>query len=129
MQRWVKDLNKIYKEYPALYQRDQDPGGFDWLIVDDSDSSIFVYSRYDHSGNEVIVISNFTPIPRETYQFGVYRGGRYRVILNSDDGNYNGSGYSQTMEYIAKNEGSHGKPFSLTVKVPPLATVFLYRQE
>ena len=129
MQRWVKDLNKIYKEYPALYQRDQDPGGFDWLIVDDSDSSIFVYSRYDHSGNEVIVISNFTPIPRETYQFGVYRGGRYRVILNSDDGNYNGSGYSQTMEYIAKNEGSHGKPFSLTVSVPPLATVFLYRQE
>ncbi|MBP3195099.1 MAG: 1,4-alpha-glucan branching protein GlgB [Cardiobacteriaceae bacterium] len=129
VQNFVRDLNRVYKSYPALYQRDQNPGGFEWLVVDDADNSVFVFSRYDHGGNEIIVISNFTPVVRQAYRFGVHRGGRYRVILNSDDKVYNGSGYPIYPEFRAQEQEAHGKPYSISIDLPPLATVFLFRQE
>lgn len=127
VQHFVRDLNRVYRENTALYELDQYPEGFEWLVVDDADSSVFVFERRSRDGGSIIVISNFTPVVREHYRFGINQPGRYAEVLNSDDSRYNGSGvHIGTVESC--EEGSHGKAHSLTVTVPPLATVFLRRE-
>ena len=127
VQDFVRELNHVYKDTAPLYQLDQWPEGFEWLVVDDGDNSVFVFERRDREGNRVIVISNFTPVVREGYRFGVNSAGEYREILNSDDLHYKGSGVSAGAMVETEEVWSHGKPNSLSVTVPPLATVYLYQ--
>ena len=127
VQDFVRELNHIYKDTAPLYQLDQWPEGFEWLVADDGDNSVFVFERRDREGNRVIVISNFTPVVREGYRFGVNSAGEYREILNSDDLHYKGSGVSAGATVETEEVWSHGKPNSLSVTVPPLATVYLYQ--
>ena len=127
VQDFVRELNHIYKDTAPLYQLDQWPEGFEWLVADDGDNSVFVFERRDREGNRVIVISNFTPVVREGYRFGVNSAGEYREILNSDDLHYKGSGVSAGTTVETEEVWSHGKPNSLSVTVPPLATVYLYQ--
>ncbi len=127
VQDFVRELNHIYKDTAPLYQLDQWPEGFEWLVADDGDNSVFVFERRDREGNRVIVISNFTPVVREGYRFGVNSAGEYREILNSDDLHYKGSGVSAGATVKTEEVWSHGKPNSLSVTVPPLATVYLYQ--
>lgn len=126
VQNWVRDLNHIYQKTPALYQQDQHPNGFEWLVVDDGDNSVFVFERKDTDGGSVIVISNFTPVVRNDYRFGVNQAGKYRVLLNSDDEQYRGSGVSVDDLY-SEEIASHGKAYSLCFTIPPLATVYLQK--
>ena len=127
VQDFVRELNHVYKDTGPLYQLDQWPEGFEWLVADDGNNSVFVFERRDREGNRVIVISNFTPVVREGYRFGVNSAGEYREILNSDDLHYKGSGVSAGATVETEEVWSHGKPNSLSVTVPPLATVYLYQ--
>lgn len=127
VQDFVRELNHVYKDTAPLYQLDQWPEGFEWLVADDGNNSVFVFERRDREGNRVIVISNFTPVVREGYRFGVNSAGEYREIVNSDDLHYKGSGVSAGATVETEEVWSHGKPNSLSVTVPPLATVYLYQ--
>ena len=127
VQDFVRELNHVYKDTAPLYQLDQWPEGFEWLVADDGDNSVFVFERRDREGNRVIVISNFTPVVREGYRFGVNSAGEYREILNSDDLHYKGSGISAGATVETEEVWSYSKPNSLSVTVPPLATVYLYQ--
>ena len=127
VQDFVRELNHVYKDTAPLYQLDQWPEGFEWLVADDGNNSVFVFERRDREGNRVIVISNFTPVVREGYRFGVNSAGEYREILNSDDLHYKGSGVSAGATVETEEVWSHSKPNSLSVTVPPLATVYLYQ--
>ncbi len=126
VQDFVRDLNHTYRSHAPLYQLDQWPDGFEWLVADDGDNSVFAFERRDRDGNRMIVISNFTPVVRENYRIGVNAAGVYREVMNSDKSQYQGSGVSPGSEVFTEEIFSHGRPQSLNLTLPPLATVFLY---
>lgn len=128
VQQFVKDLNRAYKENPALYQLDCDPLGFEWLVVDDYQNSVFAFERRSRNGERIIVISNFTPIPRHDYRIGVSVAGKYAEILNSDSGFYQGSNFGNYGEIASEEIESHGKENSVNLSIPPLATIYLKLQ-
>jgi 1,4-alpha-glucan branching enzyme len=128
VQRLVRDLNHCYQENAPLYERDYRPDGFEWLVVDDHDNSVFAFARYDSQGNELIAISNFTPVPRPHYRIGIGRAGEYQEILNTDSHHYHGSNAGNQGRVISQPIGSHGREHSISVMVPPLATLYLRRE-
>lgn len=125
----MRDLNHTYRSHAPLYQLDQWPEGFEWLVADDGNNSVFAFERRDRSGNRLIAVSNFTPVVRENYRIGVNAAGTYREILNSDGLRYQGSGVSSGRETATQAVESHGKAQSLNLTLPPLATVWLYLGE
>lgn len=92
MQALVKDLNGLYTSEPAMYEQDCDPAGFEWRVQDDADNSILAHERIALNGDKVLVVSNFTPVPRQGYTLGVPVEGVYELLLNTDDNKYWGSG-------------------------------------
>ncbi len=120
----VKDLNKTYKENTALYQLDNKPEGFDWLVVDDNQNSVFAFERRDSNGERIVVVSNFTPVVRENYRIGVNEEGEYEEILNTDSAYYKGSNVGNFGVVTTEDIESHGKAQSISVVVPPLATIY-----
>nr|WP_312861435.1 1,4-alpha-glucan branching protein GlgB [Segnochrobactrum spirostomi] len=126
LQAWVRDLNRAYVNHPALHARDCEPEGFRWIVVDDRDQSVFAWQRSDgEDGPPIVVVCNFTPVPRPGYRIGLPRAGRWREILNSDAEIYGGSGVGNGGSVIAVEEPSHGLPASAEVVVPPLAALYL----
>lgn len=121
----VKDLNRIYKTHPALFELDNQPEGFDWLVVDDAEHSVFAFERKSQDGERIIVISNFTPVPRHDYRIGVNTEGKYEEILNTDSMYYQGSNLGNFGCVESEAIHSHGRENSISVSVPPLATVYL----
>jgi 1,4-alpha-glucan branching enzyme len=129
VKRWVADLNRFYRETPALWQVDFSPQGFEWIDADDVENSVFSFIRRPRGrGAIVAVVCNFTPIPRENYVLGVPVGGRWTEALNSDAPLYGGGGWGNLGGVDASPVGSHGRPFSLTVTLPALSAVF-FRSE
>jgi len=125
IQNLVRDLNAIYKATPALHEVDFEPEGFEWISDSDRQNSVISFLRRAKDPDDfVIVICNFTPVVHENYQIGVPAGGRYEVVLNTDDNRYGGSGIGEaTIE--AQETPAHGKPYSLALTLPPLATIIL----
>jgi 1,4-alpha-glucan branching enzyme len=125
MQSLVRDLNAIYKATPALHEVDFEPEGFEWISDSDRQNSVISFLRRAKDPEDfVIVICNFTPVVRENYQIGVPAGGHYEVVLNTDDNRYGGSGIGEaTIE--AQETPAHGKPYSISLTPPPLATIIL----
>ena len=124
VQNLVRDLNDLYKRTPAMFQMDFTSDGFEWISWDDRDNSILSWIRRDRTGGYVICVTNFTPVVRYDYQLGVPKLCQYEEILNTDAAKYGGGGNSnQTL--TAGESGCHGKPFSLQVIIPPLATLIL----
>jgi len=122
----VQDLNKIYKENPALYEVDFEPSGFEWINMNDGEASVFSYIRKAKDENDfVVVISNFTPVIRENYLLGVPESCDYEVIFNSDDKKYGGSGFELPQTVKANGKPWNYKKDSVTLTLPPLATVIL----
>jgi 1,4-alpha-glucan branching enzyme len=124
VQRWVADLNRVYCNEKALHEKDFSVDGFRWVQRGDWEQSAIAYLRQSPSGPPMLVVCNFTPVPRYNYRVGVPRGGRWRELLNSDAAYYGGSGMgnqggadAQPMPY---EELSH----SLTLTLPPLAVLF-----
>ncbi len=128
--RWVSDLNRIYREEPALHELDCDPAGFEWIDADDAENSALSFLRKGRStGNRILVACNFTPVPRENYRVGAPRGGAWKEVLNSDATLYGGSGMGNMGEVDAAPVPFHGRAWSLAITLPPLAVVFLKSEE
>ncbi|MGH8266595.1 MAG: alpha amylase C-terminal domain-containing protein, partial [Steroidobacteraceae bacterium] len=125
VQRWIRDLNRLYRGTPALYELDFSDAGFQWIDCDDADVSVIAYLRKSRAGEAVVVACNFTPVPRERYQIGVPRGGGWRERLNSDATDYGGSGRGNLGALQAVSEAAHGHQHSLYLQLPPLAVVVL----
>jgi 1,4-alpha-glucan branching enzyme len=129
VQTLVRDLNRIYRETPALHQRDCEPEGFRWIIGDDAAQSVFAWVRNGDSGAKpIVVIVNMTPVPRHGYRVGLPAAGRWIEILNTDATAYGGSGLGNGGEVYALNEQAHGEPASAVFTLPPLATLY-FRQD
>lgn len=101
---------------------------FEWLVVDDHENSVFAFLRRDADGNELIVISNFTPVPRYNYRVGIPQGGHYREVLNSDSEFYRGSNMGNQGGIHSHDVGSYHHPHSLLLTLPPLSTIYLVRE-
>ncbi|MCT6879598.1 MAG: 1,4-alpha-glucan branching protein GlgB [Commensalibacter sp.] len=129
VQLLVKDLNHLYKKYPALYQQDYNVDGFNWLVVGDADNSVFVFERIDRNDNAIIVIANLTPVVRNDYRFGVRHKGIYTEILNSDHESYGGSHVVNESDIPTQAVESHGKACSIVLTLPPLATIYLVKKD
>jgi 1,4-alpha-glucan branching enzyme len=122
---WVEQLNRIYASEPALHELDTDPQGFEWIDCNDSVDSTISLVRKGKSSRQVVVVCNFTPVPRIGYRLGVPTGGFWRELLNSDAKEYGGSGMGNLGGVLAEKEPVHGRPYSLNLTLPPLGALFL----
>jgi len=126
LQSWVEQLNRVYRAEPALHELDNDPAGFEWVDCNDSTASTISLLRKSKSQEHgVVVVCNFTPVPRMGYRLGVPVGGFWRELLNSDANEYGGSGLGNLGGVEAEEEPAHGRPYSLNLTLPPLSAVFL----
>jgi 1,4-alpha-glucan branching enzyme len=128
VRRWVADLNRMYRQEPAAHTHDFDVTGFDWIDMHDSANSVLCYLRRGPvAADTLLVICNFTPVLRTNYRAGVPEGGFWRELLNSDAALYGGSGAGNFGGCEATPMPSHGRLRSLTLTLPPLATIVLKR--
>ncbi|MEA2166503.1 MAG: 1,4-alpha-glucan branching enzyme [Thermoanaerobaculia bacterium] len=127
LQRWVEDLNKAYRDVPAMHELDLSPGGFEWIDCCDTENSIIVLMRKSSSQPEqpVVAALNFTPLPRYNYMVGVPFGGHWAEMLNSDSTIYGGSGQGNMGGVDAAPIPLHGRRWSVSLTLPPLGAVFL----
>jgi 1,4-alpha-glucan branching enzyme len=124
--RFVKDLNHLYQREPALYENDFDWTGFTWIDANDNENSVFSFIRNGTSSDEfIIVVSNFTPVPRHNYRIGVPKPGYYEELLNSDSDIYWGSNVGNGGGCSTENLPWHGYDQSLSLTLPPLSTIML----
>ncbi len=130
VQSLVRDLNALYRETPALYEVDYEPEGFEWIDGGDKQNSVISFVRRPAEGREedyAVVVCNFTPVVRENYRVGVPREGVFTEALNTDDGAYGGSGVKNDGRIEAEEVSAHGRPYSISLTLPPLATMILRR--
>lgn len=127
VQTWVQDLNHLYRSEPALYEREFDPGTFQWVDANDADNSVLSFLRRGHH-EIIVVIANFTPVVRRHYRIGVSEGGYWRELLNSDAASYGGGNQGNAGGVLAETIPAHGQPFSLDLTLPPLGILFLKPQ-
>jgi 1,4-alpha-glucan branching enzyme len=126
LQRLVGDLNRLYRSEKALHQRDCDPRGFEWIEGGDVANSVFSFLRMgEDDARPVVVVSNMTPVVRNDYRVGVPVAGTWHEILNTDAEPYGGSNVGNAGRITAEGEGWHGRPASIRITLPPLATIVL----
>jgi 1,4-alpha-glucan branching enzyme len=124
LQDLVRELNRLYKSEPALYEVDFHHSGFEWVDFHDADGSVIAFIRRPEQGSTfVLVCCNFTPVPRKKYRFGVPESGFYEEILNTDSEQFGGSNMGNGGGLTADKVVQHGRPFSVEVALPPLAVV------
>ena len=124
----VRDLNRLYRETPALHRFDCEPRGFEWIEASDTDNSVLAFLRRGDDGDgAVIAVCNFTPVVRENYRVGAPQGGWWRERLNTDAACYGGSDVGNAGGVEAEDVPWHGRPHSLRLTLPPLATVVFER--
>jgi 1,4-alpha-glucan branching enzyme len=133
VQNLICDVNRVYREEPALHEYDTDPRGFEWIAGNDSEQSVLSFLRLQKPRGEgdaaryagaVVVVCNFTPVPRENYQLGVPAAGRYRELLNTDAGFYGGSNIGNGGEVETTPVPAHGRSHSLRLTLPPLGALW-----
>ena len=122
---WVSDLNALYRSEPAMHTLDCDPGGFEWVEADDAVNSVVAFVRHGTRGKPLLVVANFTPVPRRDYRVGVPLRSGWREVLNSDAEEYGGSGVGNWGRVIADYVPWHGFDQSIGVSLPPLGVLFL----
>ncbi|MDT5159296.1 MAG: 1,4-alpha-glucan branching enzyme [Acidobacteriota bacterium] len=121
----VRDLNRILCEQPALYELDVEPRGFQWIDVNNATENILAFMRHSQTGDVVVCVSNFSAAPRPGYRFGLPRAGVYRLILNTDSSYYSGGDALRVDSVHADEQPWHGLPFSASIDLPPLTTLWL----
>ena len=129
MQRWVADLNRLYRGERALHELDFAGGGFEWIDGRDIEASVISFLRKSSDGSSLLIVCNFTPVVRRNYAVGVPRGGYWREILNSDSHWYGGSGIGNLGGIEANPLPMHSRHRSLTLTLPPLAVVVFKADE
>jgi len=125
VKKLIGDLNRLYRDYPALHELDSSADGFSWIEADDAANSIYSFCRYARNGQTIVVALNFTPVVRYEYQIGVPHAGEYVELLNSDSELYEGSNVGNLGTLTADDEPSHGREHSLKLNLPPLGMVIL----
>ncbi len=126
--QWVKDLNKLYRGDPSLYQCDFKPEGFEWIDLNDYNQGVISFIRKTSDGkNKIVVVCNFTPMTWHNYNIGVPEGGRWQEVLNSDAAAYGGSGQGNMGFKESAALPFHGRPHSLSLTIPPLGILFLQK--
>ena len=129
LQRFVKDLNSVYRRFPALYENDFEAEGFGWIDASDSRNSILSYFRADREERQkVLVVANMTPVPRYNYRIGVPEDARWKEILNSDAKEYGGSGMGNFGGVDAHPVPYHDHDQSINILLPPLAIVMFVKE-
>ena len=123
VQRLVAELNRLYRDIPALWQRDVSPEGFQWLIGDDSSGNTLAFVRWSDDGNALISVSNFSPVPQESYRLPLPIVGNWSEIFNTDDIRFGGSGVVNS-SVTSTGEPARGFADSALVRIPPLGTVW-----
>jgi 1,4-alpha-glucan branching enzyme len=127
LQRLVRDLNRVYAHFPCLQYGDLHPDGFEWAVADDAENSVLAMIRYDQTRDTAcVIVSNFTPVPRQGYRIGVPLDGLWRKILNTDDTVYGGAG-TDIGDVAVQFVAAHGRPMSIEADLPPLSTVMYIR--
>ena len=122
----IADLNRVYREVPALHELDCDPAGFEWIESSDSENSVFSFVRNGRGdARPVLVICNFTPVVQHGYRVGAPVEGKYRTILNSDDPDYGGSGIGSRENIPTQPVHWHGRSQSIELDLPPLGVLLL----
>jgi len=126
LMNWVGQLNRVYRSEPPLHWFDNDPMGFEWVDCNDAPASIVSLLRKGKPGeNPILVVCNFTPVPRLGYLVGVPMDGYWRELLNSDAREYGGGGMGNMGGAEALSIKTHGRPYSLRLTLPPLGALFL----
>ena len=124
LQKFIADLNAYYKSTPAIYEKQFLPEGFEWVSNDDYENSMIAYIRKGTTEDKMqLVVCNFTPVVRENFNIGVPKAGTWREILNSDNKKYGGSGIENKGIIQSNDFGTHHKPYSLNITLPPLAVI------
>jgi 1,4-alpha-glucan branching enzyme len=120
----VKELNRLYRSEPAMYEVDDSYAGFEWIDFHDVEASVIIFVRFARNREDFLVFCcNFTPVPRHNYKIGVPRGGVYREVFNTDADMFGGSNLGNLGETFAAGAPSHGRPASMWITLPPLAVV------
>ncbi|HEX6527462.1 MAG TPA: 1,4-alpha-glucan branching protein GlgB [Streptosporangiaceae bacterium] len=120
-----RDLNRIYRETPALWELDSSPDGFSWIDSNDAQGNTLSFLRFDRSSGVLACIANFSALPHENYRVGLPHAGRWRELLNTDAGVYGGSGVGNLGAVEAIDEPWHGRPASAQITLPPLGVIWL----
>jgi 1,4-alpha-glucan branching enzyme len=124
LQRWVRDLNTLYRGEPGLHELDHEPAGFTWIDCNDAEQSTLAYVRRAASTQDLLlVVCNFTPVPRHNHRVGVPRGGHWEEVLDSDASLYGGSGQGNFGGVRSAPVTYHGHAHSLVLTLPPLGIV------
>ena len=125
IQGTLRELNRVYKAEPALYERDFDSAGFSWAVNADREQSVLGYFRYGHEGSApILAICNFTPVPRYNYRVGVPAGG-WKEIFNSDNAGFGGSNIGNAGVVTSQHVWSHDREDSIELTLPPLGVILL----
>ena len=120
IQNWMQDLLHLYKKNRAMYELDTEPEGFNWINKDDLFRSIFSFTRHSKDKKKnLLFVCNFTPMERPDYRVGVPKGKQYKLVLNSDDARYGGTGEERPLVYKAKKGECDGQPYSFAYPLPP----------
>lgn len=124
VQALVRDLNRLYRDTPALHVLDTDPKGFEWVDASDKEACVISFLRWGRDGDApALIVCNFSPVPRENYRIGVPQGGRWIERLNTESSNYGGSGEGNGGAVDAEEVSWHGRDRSLALTLPPLSTL------
>ena len=129
VQRCAQDLNTLYRATPALWELDHTPEGFEWLASDEADLNVLAYVRRGRSGPPAVVVVNFAGVPHEQWRVPLPQGGTWREAFNSDSQVYGGSGVGNLGEITAEPVEHYSRPFSASIRVPPLGTVVFVAEE
>lgn len=127
VQKLISDLNHLYKKSQALWQKDVFSDGFQWLVGDDASGNTLAFARWSDSGEVVVSVTNFSPVPHEQYLLPLPSGGSWHELLNTDDPKYGGSGVTNTAIHVEEFEHK-GFKHSTKLRVPPLGTIWLSTQ-
>jgi 1,4-alpha-glucan branching enzyme len=125
VQDLVRDLNRAYRDHPALWERDSAPEGFSWIDPNDVDDNALSFIRWSASGEPLVCLCNFSPVPREDYRVGLPQVGSWTEVVNTDSDAYGGSNVGNLGLVEAEPIEWDGQPASARVTLPPLATVWL----
>jgi 1,4-alpha-glucan branching enzyme len=123
--RLVADLNRAYRDDPALWSRDDSPDGFRWIVADDAEHNTYAFERIGADGSTLVCVVNFAAVPQEGYRLGLPRDGRWREVINTDAECYGGSGVGNLGTVRAEPVAWHDRPASATLRVPPLGALWL----
>ena len=125
----MKSLNRLYQKEKALYERDTTYDGYEWIEVDNAKESIISFERIDASGDGVIALFNFTPVPRNHHPIGVKTLGEYEVIFNTAWESFGGPVLDGPISYQAEKTPEHGRKYAIRVVVPPFGGLFIKLKE